>query len=263
MATRAEHLPIPVASDDRFFLRSAFAMATVVAAGFSLQLATGRSSFASPPLVHAHAIVFIGWVALYVTQNVLAASDNIALHRRLGWVGALWSVAMVVLGFMVTLAMVRSGHVPFFFRPQQFLVFDPVAVMTFAGLTTAAITLRRYTDWHRRLHFCGMSLLLGPAFGRMLPLPFLTPWAYEATFAATMVFPLAGIVADRMRSGRVHPAWGWGVATMLGSLLLTEAIAYGPAGTALYRAVTMGTPGAAVAPLEFGPKPPGLRITGR
>ncbi|UIJ46597.1 hypothetical protein LZK98_06525 [Sphingomonas cannabina] len=249
--------------DERFFLITAIAMALTVVAGFSLQLAAGRSTFASPPLLHAHAIVFMGWVALYVTQNVLVSRDLMPLHRRLGWIGAVWVVAMVVLGFAVTVAMVRRGGVPFFFRPLHFLVFDPATVVTFAGLTAAAIALRRHTDWHRRLHYCGMSLLLGPAFGRLLPLPFLIPWAFHAAFAAAMIFPAIGVAADLRRSGRVHPAWWWGIGAMVACVIVIEAITYSPLGLTLYRAVTAGSPGAAIDPLAFPPPPPGLLITGR
>jgi len=148
-------------------------------------------------------------------------------------------------------------------QPLQFLVFDPMTVTGFAGLTVAAIMLRRRTDWHRRLHFCGMALLLAPAFGRLLPLPLLQPWAWEATFAVTMLFPLAGILSDRRRSGRVHPAWKWGVGTMVAVFALTQAITYSPVGVVLYDAVTQGTPGATIGPYDFAPQPDGPLMTGR
>jgi hypothetical protein len=256
MATIAEGLPESGRRDDRFFLTSAFVMTAVIVAGFSVQLAMGRSSFSSPPLVHAHAIVFMGWVAIFLTQNILATSGRTALHRRLGWLAAAWMIPMLVLGCAVTVAIVQRGGVPFFFRPLQFLVFDPVTLFTFAGLTVAAILLRRQTDWHRRLHFCGMTLLLGPGFGRLLPMPFLAPWAWEVIVAACLLFPAAGMVADLRRDGRVHPAWRWGVAAIIGSVLLTEAITYSPVGTSIYRAVVAGSPAAAVGPLDF-PPPPG------
>ena len=83
--------------DERFFMRAAVAMAVVIVAGFSTQLAAGRSTFASPPLVHAHAIVFMGWVTIYVLQNVFVATDRISLHRRLGWIASFWVVLMVVM----------------------------------------------------------------------------------------------------------------------------------------------------------------------
>ena len=159
--------------------------------------------------------------------------------------------------------MAQRGQVPFFFRPLHFLVFDPGSLFAFAGLTTSAILLRRRTDWHRRLHFCGMSMLLGPGFGRLLPMPLLPPFAWEATFAAAMIFPILGIVSDVRRTGHAHPAWKWGVGAMLAAFVLIEAVTYSPVGTALYRAITAGSPGAAVAPLEFAPPPQGPLVTGR
>ena len=158
----------PVTRDNGFFLKTSIAMALVVVAGFSLQLGMGRSSFDRPLLVHAHAVVFMGWVVLYVTQTAFAATGSMALHRRLGWVGAGWIVVMLVLGTMVTVALVRAGRAPFFFRPQQFLIFDPLTLAAFVGLTAAAIVNRRRTEWHRRLHYCGMSILLGaPIAGKI------------------------------------------------------------------------------------------------
>ncbi|MFA6124946.1 MAG: hypothetical protein WCS75_04325 [Sphingomonas sp.] len=255
MASLAEPHPI-VAKDDRFFFVTSLIMAAIVVAGFSLMIVTGRSSFASPPIVHAHAVVFMGWVVLYVTQNALVARGSITLHRRLGWIGAGWIVAMVVLGTVVTVRLVRLGHAPFFFPPALFLVLNPVSILTFAGLTAAAIVRRRQTEWHRRLHFSGMALLLGPAYGRLLPMPFLIPYAYEVDFLAVLIFPVIGIIADLRRSGKVHPAWWWGLGTIVGSTLLVEAIAYSPVGTALYHAATAGSPGASVAPLAYPPFPP-------
>lgn len=263
MATLAETRLTPAADDTRFFMFAAFGMAFTVAAGFSLQLAMGRSSFAAPPLVHAHALVFMGWVTLYVLQNVFAAKGNSALHKRLGWIGAGWIFAMLVIGCTVTVAVARRGQVPFFFRPLHFLVFDALTLIAFMGLVIAAIRLRRRTDWHRRLQYCGMSLLLGPAFGRLLPMPLLKPLAFEATFAAVMIFPLVGMWSDLRRTGAVHPAWKWGIGVMIGSLILTEAITYSPVGTALYDAVTSGSPGANIAPLEFPAPPEGPLVTGR
>jgi hypothetical protein len=263
MATIAETRMPQAVGDERFFLRGAIAITITIVAGFSVQYLMGRSTFASPIRVHAHAIVFMGWVAIYLLQNIFVATDRMNLHRRLGWIAAAWMVPMIVLGFAVTIVMVRLGHVPFFFRPVHFLIFDPLTVLTFAGLTTSAIVLRRRTEWHRRLHFCGMSMLLAPAFGRLLPLPLLQPLAWEAAFAASMLFPLVGAWSDLRRNGRVHPAWLCGMATMLGSFVLIEAITYSPVGTAIYGAVTKGSPGAAVPPLDFAVPPAGALVTGR
>lgn len=259
MATLEDHAPPPAGRTPGFFLGGAILMALVIIAGFSVQLATGRSSFSAPLLVHAHAVMFMGWVVIYLLQNVFAATGRTGLHRRLGWLATAWIVPMLVLGVGVTLAIVRRGGVPFFFRPLQFLIFDPVSLLTFAGLTVAAVLLRRRADWHSRLHFCSMSILLGPGFGRLLPMPLLAPWAWEATVAACLIFPLAGVLADLRRNGHVHRAWRWGIAVLLGSVVITEAITYSPVGEGIYRAVVAGSPAAAVPPLGFPapPMPPG------
>ena len=251
------------AGDERFFLGVAISMTLVIIAGFSTQVAMGRSTFYSPPLVHAHAIMFMGWVTIYLFQNILVARHKIALHRRLGWVAAGWILPMIVLGFAVTLAMVRRGQVPFFFQPLHFLVFDPLSLVTFAGLTGSAIVMRHKTDWHRRLHLCGMAMLMGPGFGRLLPLPLLEPWAWEATFAAGLIFPVAGVVWDLRRTARVHPAWAWGVLTMVTAFFAIEGISYSRVGQALYRGVTTNSPGAIVPPLQFAPPPTDTLVTGR
>ncbi len=262
MATLA-FAPLPMARDDRFFMKSAVAMAVVVVAGFSFQLAMGRSTFASPPLTHMHAVVFMGWVVIYLLQTSFATTGSMALHRRLGWVAMGWVAVMVGLGFAVTLSLVGRGVVPFFFTPLHFLVFDPLLLLTFAGLTVAAVINRRRTDWHRRLHFCAMALLMGPAFGRLMPMPFLIPFAWEATATASLIFPVIGAVADLRRRGRVHPAFVWGIGTMVALVPVADAIAYGPLGLPLYRAATAGTPGALVAPLAYPPRPVGPLRTGR
>ncbi|WP_404333880.1 hypothetical protein AB2M62_11575 [Sphingomonas sp. MMS12-HWE2-04] len=262
MATLAGPRP-ELGRDDRFFLTMAIAMALIIAAGFSLQLAMGRSTFAAPWRVHLHALVFFGWVVLYVTQNALVTRGSMALHRRLGWVGAGWAGAMVVVGISTTLAMVRQGASPFFFLPLYFLVMNSLSVLCFGGLIAAAILLRRRTEWHRRLLYCAMAVLTGPAFGRLLPMPLMIPYAQWGVFAAVMVWPAIGIVADLRRRGAVHPAFWYGVAAITGTQLAMSLIAYSPIGLVIYETAMAGSPGALVAPLEFAPPPSGPLITGR
>ena len=263
MATLAQERTFPVTGDERFFLKCAIAMALIIVAGFSFQLAMGRSTFASPLRVHIHALLFMGWMTIFLLQNIFVSTGRVDLHGKLGWIAAGWMVAMVISGFFITVVMVRNGVAPFFFRPLHFLIFDPVAVSTFAGLTIAAIILRRRTDWHRRLHFCAMSMLLAPAFGRLLPLPLLQPLAWEAAFAASMIVPITIAATDRRRMGFLHPAWRWGFATILASFVLTEALTYSPVGLAIYEATVAGSPGASVDPLAFAPPPDGPLMTGR
>jgi hypothetical protein len=263
MASSAS-IVLPSGADHRFFFISSLVMAFVVVAGFTTQLAMGRSSFGAPWIVHVHAVVFMGWVAFYVLQNALVAVGSVRLHKRLGWIGAGWIALMIALGTALTVEMARRAHTPFFFAPVYFLIMNPLSVLTFGGLTAAAIVMRRRTDWHRRLHYTGMAFLIGPAFGRLLPMPLLAPYAGWGVFAAVMLFPIAGMIADLRRTGHVHRAWWWGVATLITAQCLMSIIAYSPVGAAIYRAATAGSPGAQLDPYAYpAPPPMGVPVTGR
>jgi len=251
------------AADHRFAATLAIAMAVVVIAGFSTQLALGRSTFESPLRVHVHAVVFMGWVALFVAQAWLATRGPLALHRRLGWIAAGWMALMVVTALTVIVAAARNGTVPFFFAPQRFVISNPASMICFVALTGTAIARRRETAWHARLHVCGMAAIMGPAFGRLLPMPLLIPWAFECAVAGGLLFPLAGALRDRRVLGRAHPAWWWGIGAILATMVLSNTIARTPLGDAIYAAVTAGSPGAAIPGPAYPPLPDTPLRTGR
>lgn len=242
-------------SDLRFAAKLAIAMALTAVAGFSVQYLAGRSTFAAPLRVHLHAVAFFGWIALFVTQSWLGTRGPIALHRRLGWLSVGWMGFMLLAGCWVITAAVRNGTVPFFFRPQHFLVENPGTILLFMLLTGMAIARRRQTGWHVRLHICALAAIMGPAFGRLLPMPLLVPYAFEIACVAGLVFPLAGIVRDLRKDGRVHPAWWTGLAVIAVSFILIDLLARSAAGAAIYEAVAAGSPGAAIPPLEFAAPP--------
>lgn len=244
MATIAD-APHGIAREHRFFLTMAIVMAAVIVGGFATNLLLGRSSFALPLIYHVHAFVFFGWVAIYVTQNALIAGGAVHIHRRLGWLALAWVPAMVALGLAVTYHAVRTHGGPPFFDLNEFLIGNSFGLLCFAGLVAAAIMLRRRTDWHRRLMFCGMAVLTGPGFGRLLPTPLFIPWAWlVVALAVPLVLPLIGMIFDRRRTGRVHRAWLWGAGAMIAAYALAELVAYSPPGRALTEWVVAGTPGA-------------------
>ena len=248
-------LDIPVTDDRRFFRNLITAMAIILVAGFVVQLAMGRSSFGAPPIVHVHAFAFMGWVAITLTQSWLAAGRNMAMHRKLGYLAVAWSIGLLILGPLVTIASVQSSRVPFFFQPQHFLVANPIGLLGFASLFWAAVALRRQTDWHARLHVSAFVMLMGPGFGRLLPMPFLTPYAFEIAVLVPLIFPIIGIVRDWRVEGRPHPAWFWGIGVLLASLLLARVIAFSPVGDTLYAAIANGSMANADG-LAFPPPPP-------
>jgi hypothetical protein len=256
MATLATNVaPRRASAEERFFMTSAVAMAIVIIAGFSLNAIMGRSSFGAPISVHIHGLLFMGFLGLYVTQNALVATGNVAVHKRLGWLSAILVPAMIVAALYVIVAMLRRGAVPFFFTPIYFLTMDTMILAGFVALVAAAIRLRRRTDWHRRLMFCGMAAFTGNGLGRLLPMPLLIPYAGEAAVAASLAFPIWGMLSDRRRTGRIHPAWYWGVGVIVGGQLVAEIVARTWLGLSLYDWVAAGSAAASIAPTAY-PAPP-------
>lgn len=249
-------IDFPVTDDRRFIRNMITAMAIILVAGFVVQLAAGRSSFNAPLIVHLHAFVFMAWIGITLTQTWLAASGNLALHRKLGLLSMFWVVGLLILGPLVTIATVQTARTPFFFQPQHFLIANPLTLIGFAGLFAAAIVLRRQTDWHTRLQVGAFVMLMGPGFGRLLPMPFLPPYAFEIAGLVALVFPVIGIVRDWRVHGRPHPAWFWGIGVLLVVTLLARLIAFSPAGEAIYSLATTGGVMNGTDGLAF-PPPPG------
>lgn len=159
------------ATEERFFVITAIVMALINIVAFSFFAAMGISSFHAPVSVHIHAILFMGWVLLFVAQVSLAATGSLALHRKLGWLAVGWASAMVIVGTLTTVSSAQKAAVPFFFLPAQFLLMNPLSVILFAALLIGGVAKRRDREWHPRLIICGMAAIMGPSFGRLLPAP--------------------------------------------------------------------------------------------
>jgi hypothetical protein len=256
MTSLTAHAPAP--GDAKFFRTFVTVMAAFLVGGFVVNLAMGRSSFAAPAVVHLHAVVFMGWAGIVLTQFWLAASGAIALHRTLGLLAVAWAGAMMVLGPWVTIAAAQMGRVPFFFQPQHFVLADIFALAGFAAVFGAAVMLRKRTDWHMRLQVCAFAMLTGPGFGRLLPMPFLTPYAFEAASVPGLLFMVFGMVRDRRVHGRAHPAWAWGIAAMIATLVLARVVGFSDVGAQFYAFITAGTAFEGADGLAFPPPPPGM-----
>jgi hypothetical protein len=229
----------------RFFFTMACVMAATIVAGFSFNVAMGRSSFGAPWLVHFHAWVMMGFVALYLAQNFFVFTNNVALHRRLGWLSVIWIPAILVMGAVITRYSMQTTGGPPFFDQNQFLFSNPLQLFGFALLATWAVAIRKNTGWHRRLMFCAFAGLTGPGVGRLLPNPFLIPYAwYASAILPVVLFVAIGMLADKRRIGAVHPAWLCGIAVVVGLQVVADLVAYSDWGIAFTRDFLAGTPGA-------------------
>jgi hypothetical protein len=237
VATVSEMNPSTEQRERLFFLIMALAIALTVVAAFSLFLTAKLSSFGAPWWVHVHAVTFMGWIAIYVTQNALVFRNDIALHRRLGKIGAVYWMWMVLVGLILTPLTLAVGRSPPFFTPAYFLALDWTNIVVFGALAWAAIANRRRTDWHRRLILCATVCVMAPAWGRLVILSGipLTTWNH---IAMLMLYIVAAALFDLFNRGRVHPAYFWGAGALAGMAVTIEALArFGPLNTLADRIV--------------------------
>jgi hypothetical protein len=215
-----------------FFLVMAIAIATTVLTAFSMFYRAGISSFHSPWWVHVHAVTFMTWIGFYVLQNTLVFRDDIALHRRLGRIGAGYAVWMVLVGLVLTPLTLAVSRSPPFFTPAYFLALDWANILVFGALLYAAIHNRRRTDWHRRLMLCATICVMAPAWGRLIVLSGHTMTA-TLNVSILLVYVIVAMLFDWANRGRIHAAYFWGA----GSLVLLAAAAELLAATPLVAAL--------------------------
>jgi len=195
-------------SDRRFHVGMSLAFLATAFAGFAPSYYLRGATPAAPlsPLLHAHGLVFTGWLLLLLTQSSLVAARRVDLHRRLGILGALLSVSMIPLGFLTAIGAVRRGFAPPGLDPLVFLIFPMGSIVLFACFVGAALWKRRSRELHRRLILLGTVSIMAPAIAR---LPFLGLRPVLGLLLSTL-FVVAGMIHDRRTRGRVHHAYLWG-----------------------------------------------------
>lgn len=203
MATNAEG----AARAELFWHRLAIALAIFIVFGF-LQFALRGfvDPLAAPFWVHLHGVAMLAWLALLIVQPTLVSRDNLALHRRLGWVGAALAIFITCLGIFTGVASLVLNRFPPFFTPPYFLALTTVEALVFGLMVWVAVRRRHTTAWHRRLMVGATIVILEPALGRVLPLPLMIGWSDIPI--GLIQLGVVGIIAlyDRRTLGRVHPA---------------------------------------------------------
>ena len=230
MATSAQERTVRMT----FWQKMAIGLALFIAFGFAQFSARGFVDFGHiPPYIHLHALVMLGWLGLTVAQPMLAERRDRALHRKLGWIGAVLAGLVVVLGSFVAIKIIAAHREPPFFTPPYFLALTQVGLLVFAGLVAAAIARRRETQWHRRLIIGSTVLLMEPALGRLLPMPLIMPWG-EWVVLVVQLGTLAIVAGhDRRTLGGVHPATIACMAVVTLTHVVVELLAIAPPVVAL------------------------------
>lgn len=153
-----------------------------------------------PWIVHVHAVVFTGWLALFLAQTALAASGRVRWHRRLGVLGVVHGVLVFVTGIAVTIgtASIYVGAGVWEFEPTAAFLLLPLGDMAlFAGFFGAGIAARRRPDVHRRLMLAATVAAAYPGFARL--------GLSEPVLLVVWLAPMLAVMLDeRLTEGRAH-----------------------------------------------------------
>jgi len=136
----------------------------------------------APPikgLLIAHGVAMTSWVILFLVQPLLIASGNRRIHMKVGVLGAVLAVSMVLLGLYLPIQTTR-------FEPDvtlwglnriHFMAVPMFAILTFAGFVSLGIRNRRRAEIHRPMMLLATLAVIPAATDRITGLPDL----YEAT----------------------------------------------------------------------------------
>lgn len=121
-----------------------------------------------PVFIHFHAAIYVGWLALFLTQATLAATGRVAAHMKLGRFAIGYGVLVVLAGLVAAFGMfalrVRAGDM---LGAQRSLLGPLLDMLVFAPVLAAAIYYRRKPELHKRLMILATTALLIAAVGRM------------------------------------------------------------------------------------------------
>lgn len=206
-------------SERRFFTGIAIAMALAAYIGFA------RSFFLRPffpewpapaePIFLVHGVFFSAWCVLLVVQTALIGVRRADLHRRLGLLGGVLALGMLVLGLWGALVAANrpTGFNGVPVPPLQFLVIPIFDLVFFGSFVALALKWRADAQAHKRLMVLATVALLGAAFARW---PFVwkigNPFAY---YGLADLFIVALVVWDLRKRGSLHPVTRWGGLIMI------------------------------------------------
>lgn len=166
-----------------------------------------------PAIIHFHAIVYVGWLAIFLTQVALAATGRIAAHMRLGRIAIGYGVLVIAVGLLATFGMfvlrVRAGEVA---EAQGRLAGPLLDMLVFAPMFAAAIYYRRRPELHKRLMIVATTALLIAAAGRI---PFPADLRGPLVHLVWTLPILVAMAHDYWRQRQVHAVYVLGLVVLV------------------------------------------------
>lgn len=240
MAILTEAARVKPRGDRRFFGAMAIVMLVATFVGFAPSYFLAPVFGAKPlsVLLHVHGVVFTAWIMLYVAQTMLISAGRADIHRIAGYAAVVLAGVMVPLGIataIITKRVAFAHHLP----PQgPPLVFPLGAILTFAVLIGAGVTIRKRAAWHKRLMLLGTAAILTTPLARITRFTHIGLTPALGGMILTDILLAALILHDVRTRGRLHPATIWGGGFFLATQVLRLALNAAPAWQAFAKGLT-------------------------
>lgn len=170
----------------------------------------------SPPIIHIHAAVFVGWLLIVIGQATLAATGHRALHIKLGNFGMIYGVFLIFVAvatsFVIFGNRIEAGEI----EQAQNRLFVPLTDMViFAPFLAAAWVYRRRPEIHKRLIVVATTILLIAAVHRMTFILGPRPIAPAKILLVWLAPIYVAMIHDFFRSRIVHPVYLIGILAVI------------------------------------------------
>ena len=178
------------------------------------------ATLAQPIIIHWHALVFSGWLALFFAQAAFAATGRVSLHIRLGRIGVAYGIVLIVVGLVT--GVIRAGAL----EPAEGAALLMAAVLdmgVFALFFGFAIANRKQPQVHKRAMIVAATMLLIAAAGRFWFLPEIAQAFRFPVFFLIWFSPiLCAIAFDLIRARRIYAVYLAGIIILTIRVLIAD-----------------------------------------
>lgn len=174
------------------------------------------------PYLVVHGIAVAAWFVLFATQTLLVSTGRVALHRRLGVLGAVIAAAVIATSLFTIFQIVdnwRGDGIDVDARRGLIGLIvwgDLGALAAYLLFLVRGLHKRRQADAHRRLMLLASFAIISPALIRIAGLPAFAGFdGVLLTLAGLLALALLLVVYDLVTLRRVHRETLWGAPAFL------------------------------------------------
>ena len=175
-----------------------------------------------PLVLHMHAVLMGAFLLFLLSQTWLVATGKCELHRRLGPIGGLLAIALIIVGFVLAPTMYHQVRDGLALAPpeaqaavskliselENILSLQIQAGMLFALFIAIGLSYRsRDPGFHKRMMIFAPAMVMGAAFARMPWLPHTIPDSPASVLAYQWLALAPLFLWDVLRNRRLHRAY--------------------------------------------------------